>query len=169
MVAPSYARRMDSTPLSSGANATILRRGRFIASLVIAGGVLAIGFFTGCMTENASYRVSAPPPPAPLGQQVAPMTPIAGGASKPGAFAPGASAETTIIVTQIPQFPQQEAMRAAPSYQYVWLAGYWTWRNDGYEWIAGHWEELPGTSSLWIRPYWTRSGGSYLFYEGHWN
>jgi len=32
-----------------------------------------------------------------------------------------------------------EVVLAQPSSQHVWIAGYWTWRNDRYEWMAGHW------------------------------
>jgi len=162
--APPYPPRMDSTPTSFAKVPARLRRARFIPTGLACCGVLALGFFPGCMTESASYQVSTPPPPAPLGREPAPAT--SGPTST--AFSPLASSETTIVVTQVPQFPQREAVRAAPSYQQVWLAGYWTWRHDGYEWIAGHWEQPPGNSTLWIRPRWVRTGDSYLFYEGHW-
>jgi len=50
-----------------------------------------------------------------------------------------APAVSTTIVTQAPPAMQQEVVLAQPTSQHVWLAGFWTWRNDRYEWMAGHW------------------------------
>ena len=166
--ATGYAPGMDS--MNTGFVLIPARRRpvRSVPSFSACCGVLALGFFSGCVAEQASYQVPTPPPPAPLGRQATTPPPVSGPAPISTAFAPVASSETTIVVTQVPQFPQQEAVQPAPSYRSVWLAGYWTWRNDGYEWVAGHWEQPPGNSTLWIRPRWVRTGGSYRFYEGHW-
>ena len=68
--------------------------------------------------------------------------------------------------------PQQEVILARPAgyyEQYVWLNGYWTWRNDRYEWMAGHWELPPNGTSVWSAPRWEQEGNSYRFYEGYWH
>jgi hypothetical protein len=78
-------------------------------------------------------------------------------------------ATSTIVVTQAPPALQPEAVLAQPSSRHVWLAGYWTWRDDRYEWRAGHWEMPPGSSSTWVAPRWEQDGNSYRFYEGYWN
>jgi hypothetical protein len=64
---------------------------------------------------------------------------------------------------------QREVVLAQPTAQHVWLAGYWTWRNDRYEWMAGHWELPPSQSSVWVAPRWEHQGNAYRFYEGYWN
>jgi len=79
------------------------------------------------------------------------------------------STVSTIIVTQAPPAMQQEVVLAQPSSQHVWLAGYWTWRNDRYEWMAGHWELPPSPNSAWVAPRWEQQGNAYRFYEGYWN
>jgi hypothetical protein len=82
---------------------------------------------------------------------------------------PAAPAVSTVVVTQSPPALQPEVVLARPSSQYVWLAGYWTWRDGRYEWMAGHWEIPPGSSSAWVSPRWEQEGNAYRFYEGYWN
>ena len=93
----------------------------------------------------------------------------------PGAVAPAyvttstaTPVVSTIIVTQAPPALQQEVVLAQPSSQHVWIAGYWTWRNDRYEWMAGHWELPPNSGSVWVGPRWEQEGNAYRFYEGYW-
>jgi hypothetical protein len=81
----------------------------------------------------------------------------------------GAPVANTMIITQAPPALQQEVVLAQPSPSYVWLPGYWTWRNDRYEWMAGHWELPPGSSTVWTAPRWQQEGNAYRFYEGYWN
>ena len=168
-VTTGYAPGMDAMTSGSGLVATRPGKFRVIRSGLAGCGLLSQVLFCGCQTEPVSHQVAAPPPPAPLGRQETPPSPVAGSGNNSPAFSPASASETTIIVTQVPRFPQQEAKPSAPSYRHVWLAGYWIWREDGYTWIAGHWEQPPGNSTLWIRPHWVRTGGEYLFYEGHWN
>lgn len=80
-----------------------------------------------------------------------------------------APAVNTIVVTQAPPAPEQEVVLAQPGPQYVWLAGYWTWRNERYEWMSGHWEIPPSSNSVWVTPRWEQQGNAYRFYEGYWN
>ena len=60
-------------------------------------------------------------------------------------------------------------MLARPSGDYVWVPGYYTWRDHGYQWMAGHWELPPYKGSSWIPPHTEQEGNAYRFYEGHWN
>jgi hypothetical protein len=84
--------------------------------------------------------------------------------AQPGA--PGAP--STIVVTQAPPALQQEMVTAQPTRDHVWVAGYWTWRNNRYEWVAGHWQVPPRSGSTWIPPRWEPEGGAYRYYEGYW-
>jgi hypothetical protein len=81
----------------------------------------------------------------------------------------GAPAVSTVVVTQAPPVPQVDVVIARPSPNHVWLAGYWTWRDNQYEWMAGHWELPPGSNSVWIAPRWEQEGNAYRFHEGYWN
>ena len=64
---------------------------------------------------------------------------------------------------------REEIVLSQPTPQHVWLAGFWTWRNDRYEWMAGHWELPPNSGSVWVSPRWEQQGNAYRFYEGYWN
>jgi hypothetical protein len=85
------------------------------------------------------------------------------------AVAPANPVVSTTVVTQAPPALQQEVVLAQPSTRHVWLAGYWTWRNDQYEWMAGHWELPPNSGSAWVAPRWEQEGAAYRFHEGYWN
>ena len=76
---------------------------------------------------------------------------------------------STLVVTQAPPVPQVDVVIAQPSPNDVWLAGYWTWRDNQYEWMAGHWELPPSSSSVWTAPRWEQEGNAYRFHEGYWN
>ena len=139
----------------------------------------AIGLMAGCTTEPESHLVSAPPPPppnravmvtttttTPMPVAVAAPAGYAGNTAYATAVVPGM---TTTIVTQAPPALQQEVVLAQPTPQHVWLAGYWTWRNERYEWMAGHWELPPNSGSVWSAPRWEQQGNAYRFYEGSWS
>jgi hypothetical protein len=123
----------------------------------------------GCATEPESHLVSAPPPPHTQTSTVITTT------TTPGAVAPAyvttspaTPVVSTIVVTTAPPAPQQEVVLAQPSSQHVWIAGYWTWRNDRYEWMAGHWELPPNSGAVWVAPRWEQEGNAYRFHEGYW-
>jgi hypothetical protein len=82
---------------------------------------------------------------------------------------PQPTAQSTIVVTQAPPAPQAENVPARPGSDYVWVAGYWSWRNNRYEWVAGHWAIPPRAGATWVPPRWDPEGGSYRFYEGYWD
>lgn len=121
-------------------------------SAFFAGAVL----LAGCESVPESHVVSAPPPAAPGTAVVVQPQP-----SPPN---------QVVVVQQTPPAMQQEVMSPRPSSDHVWIAGYWTWRNNRYEWMAGRWEIPPRSSAVWVAPRWERlDDGTYRFYEGYWN
>jgi hypothetical protein len=64
---------------------------------------------------------------------------------------------------------QPEVVLARPGPEYVWLPGYWTWRDSRYEWMAGQWVVPPHSNAVWIAPHWDTESGGYRYYEGYWN
>jgi hypothetical protein len=76
---------------------------------------------------------------------------------------------SSIVVMQAPPAAQQEVPTARPSADHVWVAGYWTWRNNQYQWMAGHWEIPPRGGAVWVPPRWQPEGTSWRFYEGYWD
>ena len=150
----------------------------FLAPAFAFCGALAI--FAGCASEE-SHVVSAPPPSPATTQVVTTQTtqttptPTYVTTTNPGTSYTTTTtsnpnpAVNTIIVTQAPPAPQQEVILARPSGDYVWLPGYWTWREERYQWVSGHWELPPNRGSSWVAPRWEQEGNAYRFYEGHWN
>ncbi len=115
--------------------------------------------------------VSAPPP-VPASRSITTTTTTTSPevvATNRGYIANRSPSVSTTVVTDAPPALQPEVVLAQPSPRHLWLAGYWTWRNDRYEWMAGHWELPPSVSSQWVEPRWERQGNAYRFYEGYWN
>jgi hypothetical protein len=155
----------------------------FAPALAVCG---ALALFAGCASEE-SHVVSAPPPAPAVSAttvttQTTQTTPAvtqgptyvtrnADGSTTTtttsnGAMAPG---NNVIIVTSAPPALQQDVVVAQPTGDYLWVPGYWTWRDSRYQWMAGHWEIPPYKGSQWIPPHTEQEGSAYRFYEGHWN
>lgn len=139
----------------------------------------AIALLGGCDSEPDSHVVSAPPPGTP-GQTSTVVTTQTTTAPVTQTVAVPVQQQTTytttqgqpantVIVTNAPPAAQAEVVSARPGSDYVWVSGYWTWRDNRYEWMAGHWEVPPRTDSVWVPPHWVPENGAYRFYEGYWN
>ncbi len=127
----------------------------------------AIMLFAGCESEPESHVVSAPPPPPPV------ASPVVTSQTTTTTTPSGQTITTQtqpIIVAQAPPVAQAEVVLARPGPDYVWIPGYWTWRDSRYEWMAGQWVMPPHSNAVWTPPHWdSESGGGYRFYEGYWN
>ena len=99
-------------------------------------------------------NTSAGTPPAPV-KEVVVTTPAPVQEVTVGSAAPA------VIVETIP---------ASPGPDFVWVAGYWTWRHHRFgfghwEWTPGCWVHPPHHGAVWIVGGWDRHGG---WIEGHW-
>jgi hypothetical protein len=145
--------------------------GRALPSFAVIAACGAIGLLAGCASEPESHVVSAPPPLPP---STAPATIYTTPAvvSQPAttvATIPSPVGASSIVVMQAPPAAQQEVPTARPSANHVWVAGYWSWRNNQYQWMAGHWEVPPRAGAVWVPPRWQPEGTSWRFYEGYWD
>lgn len=133
----------------------------------------AIGLFAGCASYPESHVVSAPPPPppAPVAPAAVYTVPTPAPAPAPVAVAtvPSPVGASSVVVMQAPPQAQQEIPTARPSRDHVWVAGYWSWKNNRYEWAPGHWEVPPRSGAVWVPPRWQPEGSSWRFYEGYWD
>lgn len=141
----------------------------------------AIALTAGCVSEPESHVVSGPPPPAPVlvaggGAVVATTQPMTTTTQTTQQTPNGGTIVTTqtqpagtIIVQQAPPAMVTEVVVARPSSSHVWIAGYWTWRENKYQWVAGHWTIPPYANATWTPPRWHAESGAYRFYEGAWN
>lgn len=76
-----------------------------------------------------------------------------------------------VVVVTAPPPPRRyphDHRPARPSYEYVWIDGYWGWYGGRHVWIEGCWRRPPHGHSRWIAPRWERRKGGYLFIEGRW-
>jgi hypothetical protein len=55
----------------------------------------------------------------------------------------------------------------APGPGYVWVDGYWNWRNN-WVWVPGSWVRPPRHRAVWVPGYWSQHGRNYRFHQGHW-
>jgi hypothetical protein len=157
-------------PVQSGMKSSILGRHvtRPILVVTLASGGLA--GFTGCGSSPEEHVVSAPPPTVTgTTQQVVVAQPTTGGVVTATPLANG-----QLLITQAPPVAPQTTVvttrPARPGDNFVWVEGYWTWRNDRYEWVNGGWQQRPHSGAEWVAPRWERrSDGNYTFYEGYWN
>jgi WXXGXW repeat (2 copies) len=71
------------------------------------------------------------------------------------------------VVIVAPPPAREEAIGAAPSPDYVWIAGYWNWVGSRYDWVGGRW--APGrTGYHWVAHQWVRQGDGWRLKSGHW-
>ena len=127
-----------------------------------------VALIAGCASEPESHLVTAPPPAAPgqatVTTQTTQQTPS--GTVVTTQTQPAAS----YIVTQTaPPALRAEEVLPRPSSSHVWIAGYWTWRDNQYQWLSGHWQLPPSPNATWVPPRWESENGAYRFYEGYWN
>jgi hypothetical protein len=56
----------------------------------------------------------------------------------------------------------------APRRGYVWVAGYWDWRNGRYQWTRGHYERSKA-GKRWRQPQWEEREGAWVRVNGDWD
>jgi hypothetical protein len=143
----------------------------------VLAGCGAIGLLAGCAAQPDSHTVYSSPPPAPT-RSVTTTTTTTTPDTVPGTLVgnPNAVLVTTTtpdgnirIVTTAPPALQSDVVLAQPSPDYVWIAGYWTWRDTDYRWVSGHWELPPRSNAVWVAPVCQPQGNGYRFTEGYWN
>jgi len=151
------------------ANRVANRAAPWTRAMIVCGTVALIG---ACESEPESHVVSAPPPPQP--SVVVAASPVVVTSQTTTTTPAGQTVTTqtqpvnTVFVSQAPPAFQAEVVVARPSSDYLWVPGYWTWKDNRYEWMAGHWEIPPHSNSVWVAPHWEPEAGGYRFYEGYW-
>ena len=170
-----YFRNMKSKIIILLSRSASVRAVRQLTPIFACCGALSL--LAGCVSEPESRMVSALPPPTPT-RSVTTTTTTTTPDTMPAVVVGNPANVTiatttpgvrTIIVTEAPPAPQSEVVLVQPSPNYVWIAGYWTWRDNGYAWMAGHWELPPNPGSVWVAPRWEQHGSVYKFTEGYWN
>jgi hypothetical protein len=72
-----------------------------------------------------------------------------------------------VIVHEAPPPPQYEVIVAAPGPEFIWVPGFWAWR-DRWVWVPGHHVIRPHARAVWVPDRWVRRGHGYVHVTGHW-
>jgi len=98
-----------------------------------------------------------------------PNFPHAGYLPLPPHFQPrraNAAAKVNVAPPLLPVYAQP----ALPEEGYLWVPGFWAWREavPDYYWVPGTWVKPPRSGLLWTPAYWSRADGGYVFHVGYW-
>ncbi len=87
----------------------------------------------------------------------------------PPHFQPRPAFAAARIINAPPPLPVY-AQPAIPEDGYLWVPGFWAWRDDvpDYYWVPGTWVKPPRPGLLWTPAYWSRIDGGYVFHAGYW-
>jgi hypothetical protein len=75
-----------------------------------------------------------------------------------------------IVVAQFPtaEPPAPKVEKIGKRRNFVWVAGYYQWRNGQYEWVGGHWEKVR-KGKRWADGRWDHQGDKWVWVDGGWN
>jgi hypothetical protein len=112
------------------------------------------------VSGNSSVETPEPPPVKPSS-----LKPT----SKPAGTEPtSAASPSPVVVNEAPPPPHVEVVRNPPGPQYVWIPGYWEWKNR-WSWVNGHWEIGPRPGAVWVPGRWSRrTSGGWIWVRGYW-
>lgn len=74
-----------------------------------------------------------------------------------------------IVVKEAPPTVKVETKPASPGEGYMWIPGYWEYRNGEYAWVDGRWERPPAEEMVWVPGQWVDTGAGYVYVSGHWD
>jgi hypothetical protein len=121
---------------------------------VALGAAVVVALLGGCGRRPIVVQA----PPATVIQQPAPTQIVTAAPTAP----------SVVVMREAPPPPRHEPMTPQPASDYVWIPGYWAWRNGQQMWVVGHWEVPPHTGARWVSPRWERQGDGYIFVQGYW-
>ncbi len=73
------------------------------------------------------------------------------------------------IVTSKPPAPRIEKRSVSPGENYVWIGGFWHWRNSRWGWVPGRWEARVDRHVYWIPAHYVHVRHGYIYEPGHWS
>ena len=75
---------------------------------------------------------------------------------------------TGYVVATGPPMPPDEVVVVAPSPQYVWVPGYYSYRGGNYIWIQGSYQIPPRGRNKYVQGEWMKTPKGYKHGRGHW-
>jgi hypothetical protein len=79
-----------------------------------------------------------------------------------------AAAPAEIASTQPPPPPRPETIPERPSGAYVWIPGYWDYRDNQFRWVDGRWDLPPKPDLTWVPTHWESRDNRYVLVAGFW-
>ena len=73
----------------------------------------------------------------------------------------------TVFIDVAPPPMMAEVRPMRPSYDAVWIGGYWGWQSR-WVWVRGRWAPPPRPGYVWTNPYYENRGGGVVFVPGFW-
>ena len=81
----------------------------------------------------------------------------------------GGNPEAEVVVEEAPPPPREEVIvGVAPSTDYVWVGGYWSWHNSHWYWVNGRWAPRPRPGVKWVPGRWEPRGRGHVWVGGSW-
>lgn len=73
----------------------------------------------------------------------------------------------TVFIDVAPPPMMAEVRPVRPSYDAVWIGGYWGWQSR-WVWVRGRWAPPPRPGYVWTNPYYENRGGGVVYVPGFW-
>jgi hypothetical protein len=80
-------------------------------------------------------------------------------------FPPG----DVMVIEMAPPAPRVEMMGMGPGPGYVWVGGFWSWRDGRFGWVVGQWMVVPPGHYYWVPGHWVRTRRGWYFVNGYWD
>jgi hypothetical protein len=82
----------------------------------------------------------------------------------------GTAHPSATYVANAPPAPKEEVQPAAPSVDYVWVAGHWDWSasEESWIWVGGVWVQPPDDGATWVGPEYQDNNGDWMYVPGYW-
>jgi len=76
---------------------------------------------------------------------------------------------TYVIVQEQPPADLVDERPATPGSNYIWLPGYWKFKDGRWHWKKGYWEVKPNPGATWVPGHWIKKHHhGWVWIEGHW-
>jgi hypothetical protein len=72
-------------------------------------------------------------------------------------------------ITVAPPAPRPEVVGASPGAAFLWVPGYWAYREGRWHWVPGRWAVPPRPHALWAPGRWNNTPNGWVWTPGHWD
>ena len=73
-----------------------------------------------------------------------------------------------VFIVREPPPLRREAIVVRPGRTYIWVEGYWVWRQPEFVWVPGRWALPPTGARKWQPGRWHHEPRGWFWIEGYW-